>query len=240
MGMLRVNGRSVMLIGLLLLVAETMHAQATGMLQGTVVLDEGSAGLRGATVFVIPLDPQTVDERTRTTEAAAISNESGRYLLSGLKPGAYLACVVALGSDLVRPCDWGLGVPVSVQAGAASDVELRVPRGRTVEVRVADPNAVLEKNENKVTGAHILVGVWRGTTFIPARLSGTSQASRVYSIVVPFNTQARLDVRGERIHFRDAEGAQFAGQTSRVNLNELSSSSREPKKFDFVVSQLAP
>ena len=135
---------------------------------------------------------------------------SGSFRLDGLHPGRYEICLQAPTTEWLNPCQWGLQPPTV----ALSDVQpsqnlaIKLKRGAVVRVRIDDPGKLLEQNEGKTAGAHLLLGVGTDALwFHAAPIVSKDPTGRDHQVVVPFDRQVNLTVFSPLFELGDSSGS---------------------------------
>jgi hypothetical protein len=130
---------------------------------------------------------------------------------------------------------------MALAALGAGQADTAIERGRLLELEADDPGEHLDKNEGKGQGVHLLVGIWStGGDFTHARPTSKGKKSRVYEMLVPFDTDFRLQVLGRKLDLKDNQGkAKKEGDVPEL-LREPRSASKSPKRIVVQVKGVKP
>ena len=111
-------------------------AAATGVIKGVVTAADTGTPLRGAEIRV------TGGSQPALRPRGTVADGEGRYEITGLPPGQYTVTAsktgfVAVAYGQMRAVDAGRTVQVQ-QSGAAENIDIALPRGAVITVRIAD------------------------------------------------------------------------------------------------------
>ena len=111
-------------------------------------MEETGAPLPGASVIVLLLDRSPLSRGMRPV-GRAYTDRVGSYTVGNLVAGEYVVCAQALGSDLLKTCDWGV-IPEVVKLTAGQSIKTAdrsIARGRRVEIEVNDSGGHLDRSD---------------------------------------------------------------------------------------------
>lgn len=172
--------RSLFFLGIILVLCSSTSAQVDTASISGVITDQSGAIIVGADVRVTNSD-------TNVTSAIT-SNQSGVYLITGLKPGRYRIKVAKEGFKGIDLTDLILNVQDSVsrnftlQVGSASETVSVEGNGLQVNTQDASVSTVIERNfaENLPLNGrsfNTLMLLTPGVVAVPSNLSGAGQFS---------------------------------------------------------------
>ena len=143
-----------------------------------------------------------------------LTGKGGTFSFAKLPAGTYRLCIQAPGTDLLDPCRWRIPIMVKVDGKTdVSNMRIALEQGVPLKIRIDDAGQLLEKNEGKTKGTHLLVGVWTGSKFFQtAPITGKDNKGRDHTIYVPKDEQVKVSVSSKE--FKVAEPAQTAARAS--------------------------
>jgi hypothetical protein len=206
----------------------------TGQIRGRVA-DSSGAPVSGAVVIVTPVSAPGKPSETN-------SGANGNYAVSGLQPASYQVCINVPGGSFLNPCQWDSARPaVTVAAGQQlTGVDVALPAGQKVDVRVDDPQRVLAANEAPGK-SHLSVGVWASNgIFHPASIAVNDASGRTYSILVPLGANLRLGVSGHKLLMEDGAGMTVAESAPGVPFTSPTASAPSPVTFRYTAREVLP
>jgi hypothetical protein len=222
------------LAALFVATATLLAAQQDSQVAGRV-LDPGGAGVANAAVSLFPMAAGgSID---------ATSNASGAFTMTGVPAGSYRMCVQAAAGDFLNPCQSG-DEPATVDVSAGqrvNGVEIRLRRGKRIDIRIDDPQGTLAASENPTVNAQVLVGVWGPNgLFQPASVMSSDVSGRTHSLVVPLDTDLKLTVSGRKLVIDDEAGTRVGESDEGIPVRIEASRVDEPRSFRFVIRSLTP
>ena len=215
--------------------------QALGSIGGRVVLEESGSPLPGATVLALLID-RSPQSRGMKPMGRAYADRQGAYTIGNLRAGEYVLCARAYGSDLLASCEWDTTPEViRLTAGqAVTTADRAIARGKRVEVEVKDPGGVLDGNEVKGRGVHLMVGVWANKRFHRAQVVAKTRQQRTYAVVIPFGRPVGLEVRGAKLDLADDKGKAKRDDDAPEEIVEARSADRSARKVAVQVKGVKP
>lgn len=172
-----------------------------------------------------------------------MANASGAFTVTGLPAGSYRVCVQASAEDFLNPCQ-SSDEPATVEVSAGqrvSGLELRLRRGKRIDVRIDDPQGALAAGENPTVNAQVVVGVFGPNgIFQPARVTSSDASGRTHSVVVPLDTDLKLSVSGRKLVIDDEAGTRVRESDEGIALRIEASKVNEARNFRFIIRSLAP
>ena len=131
---------------------------------------------------------------------------NGVLSLANVPQGAYAICGRLPGSLLVDSCSWSDNPStVFVAAGATASSDILLKRGTRVVVQVNDASGLLKAEAFPGHNLRLVVGTAGGQR-VPMAISQTGDVVRQFSLVVPVETDLKLQVRSETIQAADSSG----------------------------------
>lgn len=200
---------TLLLTVLLRCAAQQIGVADTGVITGTLAGDDGTP-IAGADVTLQSTDaPAPIVRRSRTMQRSVRTGEGGLFRFDQLNVGAYRLCAQAPGTLWLDPCEWKFTVPTVpiTERLRQPEVKIVLKKGAAVPIRIDDAGQHLERNEGKNIGAHLLMGITtRSATFQVARQISKDSTSRVYQVVVPFDTTVNAVISSSRFKLTDTTG----------------------------------
>jgi hypothetical protein len=171
---------------------------------GGRILDESKKPVPNA---IVVAHLSSIDGPVAATESAgAVTDERGRFTITGLGGGAYWLCVDVPQTDFLNPCGWSDPPPlVRVERGkqsANNDVQLE--RGVMIHIRVEDPQKLVTTPGKEVANFRPVMfakgkphwGVW----------SSSGRNGHDYVLVAPADTDFDLGAQGDELQVDDESG----------------------------------
>lgn len=231
--------RAACLMGCALAFALGLPAQTTGSIDGTVVNDANQpvakAYVSAYRDYVAGTPPFSA-----TVQTAA----DGTFSLTGLPAAGYKICVQGLPDGLLDPCQWSATPPTLTLTDGQKVTAFKVAlaRGTVVTVRVNDAQKLLDTNEGKTPGAHLLIGVWTDKgLFHEAMVAASDANGRDHKISVPDNTPLTFSAHSAFFRLLDATPGAPQGAAAGGNLASSfqHAPADAPKTFTINVTGLA-
>ncbi len=184
------------------------EAAAGGGIAGRVT-DGSGAAVSGAGVMASLQPPSAAGPFTPFTATAA-SGADGSFTMAGLPAGTYRLCAEHRAAGMLNPCLWSdepiLAAVAEGQTTQGRDI--RMAKGAVLTVRLNDPRGLLSRYLGKTPGAHILVGIGRGTApFMAATPSAADDTGRELTLLVPVDTPLQASVFSSFFSLADETGA---------------------------------
>jgi hypothetical protein len=195
------------LIAALVLNASFLASQMRG---GTIlgkVTDTANHPVPSA-VITISEEPASLSVPPAMHGASTRTAFDGTFAFGNLEAGTYLLCAQLPRGTLLNPCQWTTTLPhVTIgSATATTPVTLTMRPGYRLPIRVNDPQGLLNANEGKTPGAHLLIGVHGGYHFEMADIDSADAAGRNVSVLVPFDVAVAVSVQSRFFQVQDAAG----------------------------------
>lgn len=215
-----------------------LSAQTATEISGSVVDDESGLAVAGALVsasrvFSAPTDKPHLAETYSAT--------NGSFSFKDLPEGDYQVCVQATGSEYLSSCEWRILDSITkTKAGQpVKDLQIRLERGRVVEIRVDDPAKALEANEGKTPGVGLMVGIYteRGF-FAPARITASDASGRTYTTLIPFDKSTKVAIVGRRLNVEDDKGTKVRDTDTPASITEAKGQAGVIKRLRYIVKGL--
>jgi hypothetical protein len=211
---------------------------ATGI---TGVVTDGSQPVRRARVSAVQVLNPLPGALNPTTLAQAA--DDGTFLFTDLAPGSYRVCAEALQVDLLNPCDWSSS-PVAVEVidgGQPASATVTLDKGAWVEINIDDPDRKYRDNEQPGIGATLIVGVWTPSgVFLPAQDLKEDKKGRTYRLLVPFDTDLKLLVRGQQVQLENDKGKKIrhTGDTTTFRVERKNNDKTQTAVFRYIVTDV--
>jgi hypothetical protein len=133
----------------------------------------------------------------------------GTFKITGIDDGAYRLCVFGPADEVLDPCQWSDAPPVVrvPVAGVATDVEVEVPRGKTLRIRLDDPDDVVPTPSRARADAYVQFGARSAAgVFHQARLVSSDGRGHNYELVVPPNADLEFVADARNLDLSDEMG----------------------------------
>lgn len=207
--------KAIFTIGLALSLAA--QQKRGGSLAGVVTGTDGKL-ISEATVEATLMDPSSRVPSRRPGVPfvrSATTGPDGSFRLDKLPPGMYALCVQLSESEWLSSCTWGRQPVVAEATEPGSDpITIALRKGAAISVQIEDIDGALARHEEKTAGAHLLVGVGGDDLlFRPAPLATAGGATRLYRVLVPFDTSIKLVVGSTLFRLADESGAPIESMT---------------------------
>lgn len=211
------------------MVAAAPAAAQNGSIAGIVVDDQGvpAAGSRvrydtpgrmpGPKGLLVP-DPSYVF-------GSVTAGMDGKFLISGLPPGAYTLCASGATQSQLSQCQWvNGGTHVTLAQGqAATGAVCQVAEGTVFVFTVTDTNGKIRDLADQagsgpripLTGANFGLGGFVGSRYVGATLVSNSGGIRTYTITVPKGASLAPYV-GTALTVTDASGVAITTGSARA------------------------
>lgn len=177
-----------------------------GTISGTVV-DTSNHAVPTA-IVTISAEPASPSTPAAMHGASIQTASDGTFSFANLNTGTYLLCAQVPHGALIDPCQWTTTLPHATVASSTStsSITLTMRSGYRLPIRVDDAQGLLNANEGKTAGAHLLIGVNGGYHFDTAAIDSTDSAGRNVSVLVPFDTSFSVSVQSRFFKLQDATG----------------------------------
>ena len=196
-------------------------AQTSGSLAVQVNVPSGSpAGLVVVASFSFP---DTAAGLSGPRAFASVTNTAGQISFTGLPFGVYSVCAEPANGILIEQCQWAPPVTARLTSqNPAGSVNLTVPMGIPVDIRIDDPGGLLS---TPATNQGLSVSV--ATPAGPWRLRPVIQDSGGvnYRIIAPPNVAASFQIAAGSLRIVDGTGSAVnfsAGVAPSFSLNATS------------------
>lgn len=200
--------KAIFTIGLALSLAAQ---QKRGTSLAGVVTGTNGELIGGATVEATLMEPSSRVPSRRPGVPfvrSATTGPDGSFRLNKLPAGMYAICVQLSESEWLSSCTWGRQPVVAEATDSGSDpISIALRKGAAISIQIEDVGGALARHEEKTAGAHLLVGVGGDDLlFRPAQLATTGGATRLYRVLVPFDTSVKLVVGSTLFRLADERG----------------------------------
>ena len=222
--------------------ADATTTAATGIMKGTAT-DAVTHKAIGAVVVTI------VRGGSPSFSQTATAGQDGTFEFDGLSAGTYSLCAQAPAAGYLNPCDFAsLPQTVTLAAGQISSGNLlKMVAGSILHVRIQDPQqlAIASASQKSATTQlpDIQAGVWApgfpGSSFHPARLTGTDSSGLDYEVTVPLNIPLAFHLSSRHLKLVDAGGAALASNAIQQRFQH-NSGDANPKAFTFAITAVIP
>lgn len=207
----------------LLFPAPPLLAQATAMIDGNVMAEDGRP-VAGAAVIANRVAPPSP-----VVAMSVLSGAAGAFTMTGLAPGVYRLCVQAPASEYLDPCFWSAQPPtLRLAAGqTAAGQRIVVARGSFVRIRIQDPAKRLKRDTATGKAPSLLLGVWTPSRlFVPMRMNAEDDAGKNFQVLAPFDLDLRLAVSSASVELEDDRQQKLSGGGAVMQVRQARQDSR--------------
>jgi hypothetical protein len=194
-----------------------------GVISDTVVGEDATpVGNATLSLVLISRDPKA---RLPKTAWTASTSADGAFRFTGLPSGNYLLCAQAPLTTWLSPCEWGPG-PTALTllyAQPTANTTITLKKGGVVPIRVDDPSGVLNQNEGKTPGAHLLLGAFNSSFgYRQASVVSSDASGRNYQILIPFGSTINIVAFSSYFNLANSLGTSLpkTGSTTPVLLGQ--------------------
>jgi hypothetical protein len=194
-------------------------------------------GSPGGLVVVATLSvPDTAAGYSGQRGFASVTNTAGQASFTGLPFGIYSVCVEPLNGFLFEPCQWLPPETTHLTAqSSSSSIKLTVQRGIPVNVRIDDPEGLL----NSPNASPLSVGVVTPLGPVHLRPSAKDSTGVNYQIIAPPSMAAFIQVFAGTSRIVDGTGntVNFASASTAPSFNLSSTSTSQFYRYTIRKSQ---
>jgi hypothetical protein len=215
-----------LLLAALIPVSILLSQSNPGAIRGTVADDKGHA-ISGA---IVTAQLRALPPSSKT----AVTASDGSFQLTSLPAGPYVLCAQVTAGGYLDPCQWTATPPAATVAAAQVSVNITLPKGSIVKVRMQDANRQMSQKTKDGRQPHLLIGLPTPRGFSPAHLTHQDSAGSDFEVTVPFDTNLTMHVVSRDLKLGDGRGAPLANNAARDSFLQ-SSGDRGPKTFQYTV-----
>lgn len=192
-------------------------AQNTATIQGTTVDFATGKPVPGAVIIA-----------TKTTTPAArgvaTSSLDGSFQIPSLPAGTYNLCVQHPAGGYLSNCQWG-STASSVAVATAQKLTgntVRLKAGSVLKIHVDDPGQLMNQKTKEGYYPDLVMGIWSGGIFYPARVAAKAAATADYQVTVPFDTAMKFSIQSRKLALGDASKKPLASNADQQTVQRSS------------------
>jgi hypothetical protein len=210
-------------------------AQNTVVIQGTTADSAAGKPVAGAVI---------VASRTTAPAARGVATSSfdGSFQMPNLPAGTYNLCVQVPGGAYLNTCHWGTQpTPVTVAVGQKSAATtLKLTAGSVLKIHVDDAGQLLTQKTKEGYSPDLVMGVWSGGTFYPARIANKAATAADYQVTVQFDASLKFSIHSRLLVLGNASKQPLSGNTDQQSFQHAAAAAVAPAGFSYSILSFKP